>query len=111
MTNVLFNIVAVRLYSALMKIIENRGVLFSVADDVKISGPPSILAEIVAQLPALAISEEGLKTQASKNCVCVPPSARETWLSYLEDNPCSSDLSIPCLHDIPDGRLQASDDT
>jgi hypothetical protein len=57
------------------------------------------------------MSEAGLKTQASIKRVYVPPSARETWLSYLEDNPRSYDPSIICHHDIPDGRLQPSDDT
>ncbi len=83
MANVLFNIVAARLYMAMTEIIGERGVLFAIADDVKIVGPPSILAEIVAQLLALAMSEAGLKTQAAKNRVYVPPFARESWLSYL----------------------------
>ena len=110
MANVLFNILAARLYRAFMKIIGDRGVLFSIADDVKIAGPPSVLAEIVAQLPFLSMSEAGLKTQASKNRVYVSPSARETWTSYLEDNPRSSHPTILCLHDIPDGRLQEEAD-
>jgi hypothetical protein len=57
MANVLFNILAARLYIAFMKIIGDRGALFSIADDVKIAGPPSLLAEIVAQLPALSMTE------------------------------------------------------
>jgi hypothetical protein len=110
MANVLFNIVAARLYSVMMKIIGDHGVLFAIADDVKLAGPPSVLAKIVVQLHALALLEAGLKTQASKNRVYVLPSARETWLSYLEDNPRSSDPTALCLHDIPDGRLHPSDD-
>ena len=57
MANVLFNILAARLYKAFMKIIGYRGVLLFIADDVKITWPPSDLAEIVAQLPGLAMSE------------------------------------------------------
>jgi len=106
MANVLFNILAARLYIAFMKIIGDRGVLFSIIDDVKIASPPSVLAEIVAQLPTLSLAESGLKIQASKNRVYVPPSARETWKSYLENNPRSYDPTILCIHGIPDGRLQ-----
>ena len=57
MANVLFSILAARLYKAFMKIIGDRGVLLSIADDVKIVGSPSVLAEIVAQLHGLAMSE------------------------------------------------------
>jgi hypothetical protein len=110
MANVLFNIVAARLYRAMMKVIGDHGVRFAVADDVKIAGPPCVLAKNVAQLPALALSEDCLKTQASKNRVYVPPFARKTWQSYLEDNPCSSGPTAFCLHDIFDGRLHPSND-
>jgi hypothetical protein len=57
MANVLFNILAARLYMAFMKIIGDRGVFFSIANDVKIAGPPLVTAKIVAQLPGLAMSE------------------------------------------------------
>ncbi len=57
-----------------MKILNGRGVLLAVADDVKISAPPSVLAEIVEMLPALAMFETCLTTQASKNNVYVHPS-------------------------------------
>jgi len=73
---VLFKILAAILYMAFIQIIGDRGVLFSIADDVKIAGPPLVLAEIVGQLPGLAMSEAGLMTQASKNRVYVPPSTR-----------------------------------
>ncbi len=66
MANVLFNILDARLYRAFMKIIGDRKVLFSIADDVKIAGLPSALAEIVAQIPTLSLAEARLKTQASK---------------------------------------------
>jgi hypothetical protein len=38
--NVFFNILAARLYRALMKILDGRGVLFGLADDVNIACPP-----------------------------------------------------------------------
>ena len=40
-----------------MKIVDDRGTLFALADDVNIAGPPAVLARIVAKLPALAMSE------------------------------------------------------
>ena len=71
--NAFSNIFATRLYRAFTKILNGRGILLVIADDVKICAPPSDLAEIVDRLPALAMSETGLTTQASKNRVYVQP--------------------------------------
>jgi hypothetical protein len=90
-----------------MKIHNGRGILLAIAKDVKICAPPSVLAEIVGKLPALAMSEAGLTTQASKNKIYVQPYARATWCAYLEANPRCEDASVLSLHDIPDGRLPA----
>ena len=103
--NVFFNILASRLYKCFIKILNDRGALFAIADDVKIAGPRDVLAEIIAQVPALSMSEAGLKTQAIKNRVYVPPSARTGWIAYLEANPRLADPFVLCLHDILDGRL------
>jgi hypothetical protein len=54
-----------------MTILRDRGVLFAIADDVKITGPPIVRAEIVAKVPTLSMSEAGLKTKATKNRVYV----------------------------------------
>jgi hypothetical protein len=51
------------------------------------------------------MSGAGLKTQAIKNRVYVPPSARAGWDAYLEANPRLVDPSVLCLHGILDGRL------
>jgi hypothetical protein len=69
-----------------MKILNGRGILLAIADVVKICSPPSVLAEIVNKLPALAMSEVGLTTQASKNRVYIQPSARAGWIAFLEAN-------------------------
>ncbi len=100
-----FNILSAKLYRAFMKILNGRRILLAISDDVKICCPPSVLAEVVDKLPALAMSEAGLKTQASKNRVYVQPSARAGWVAFLEANPRSEDMNILSLHDIPDGRL------
>ncbi len=55
--DVFFNILSARLYRAFMKILNGRGVLLAIADDVKICAPPSVLAEIVGRLSALAMYE------------------------------------------------------
>ena len=88
-----------------MKILDGRGILLAIADDVKICAPPSVIAEIVDRLPALAMSEAGLTTQASKNRIYVQPSARAAWTAYLDANPRREDVNTLSLHDIPDGRL------
>ncbi len=67
--------------------------------------PPAVLAEIVGMLHALAMSEAGLTTHASKNRIYVQPSARAAWVAYLDANPRSEDTNILSLHDILDGRL------
>ena len=76
-----------KLYRAFIKILDGRGILLAIANDVKICSPPSTLAEIVGKLPALAMSEAGLTTQASKNIVYVQPSAKATWTTYLDSKP------------------------
>ena len=108
--NVFFNILAAMLYRAFMKILDGRGVLFGLADDVNIVWPPEVLGDIVVRLPTLAMSEAGLTTQATKNMIYVQPSAGEAWTSYLEDNPRISDPSIFSIHDCPDGRIPPSDE-
>ena len=92
-----------------MKILDGRGVLLAIAIDVKICASSSDLAKIVAKLPALAMSEVGLTTQAIKNRVFVQPSARDEWVAFLDANPRSENESTLSLHDIPDGRLPRPD--
>jgi hypothetical protein len=69
-----------------MKILNGRGILLAIADDVKICVPPSVLTEIVGKLPALAMFEAGLTTKATKLRVYVMPSARAAWITYLDAN-------------------------
>jgi hypothetical protein len=108
--NVFFNILAAMLYRAFMKILDGRGVLFGLADDVNIACPPKVLGEIVVKLPELAMSECGLTTQATKNRVYVKPSARDARISYLEENPRNPDPLTFSIHDFPDGRIMPSDE-
>ncbi len=100
-----FNILSARLYRAFMKILNGRGILLAISDDVKICCPPSVLAEVVGELPALAMSEVGLTTQASKNRMYVPPFARAGWVAFMEANLRCEDPNFLSLHDIPDERL------
>ncbi len=82
--NVFFNILAARMYRAFMKIINGRGILLAITDDVKICAPPSVLTEVADKLPALVMSEARLTTQATKNRVYIQPCARVTWITYLD---------------------------
>jgi len=108
--NVFFNILAARLYRAFTKILNGRGILLGLADDCNILAPPEVLDEVVRQLPALAMSEAGLTSQATKNRIYVQPSARATWIAYLEECPRNSDPSAFSIHDIPDGRLPPAEE-
>ena len=50
-----------------LRILEGRGVLFDVADDVKILGPPEVIKELDVGFPSLAWEEACLTTQTVKN--------------------------------------------
>jgi hypothetical protein len=93
-----------------MKILDGRGVLFGMADDVNIACPPEVLGEIVVKLPEQAMSECGLTTQAIKNMVYVQPSVRPAWISYLDDNPKNPDPVSFSIHDFPEGRIFPTDE-
>jgi len=108
--NVFFNNLAARLYRAFMKILDGRGVLFGLKDDVNIACPPEVLGEIVVKLPELAMSECGLTTQATKNRVYVQPSTRAAWIFYLGENPRTPNPLSFSIHDFPDGRNMPTDE-
>jgi hypothetical protein len=93
-----------------MKILNERGILIAIADDFKMCTPHSVLAEIVGKLPALAMSEAGLTSQATNNREYVQSIARAVWIAYLDANPRSEDTNTLSLHDIPDSRLPDLDE-
>jgi hypothetical protein len=51
--------------------LDGRGILFAVADDVKLLGPPEVIAEIAEGFLALAWEEACLTTQTVKNRIYV----------------------------------------
>ncbi len=59
---VYFNVLAARVYRKQLQILNGRGVLFAVADDVKILGPPAVIKELAEGLPTLAWEEARLTT-------------------------------------------------
>ncbi len=101
-TTVYFNVLATRVYRKHLRILDGRGVLFAVADDVKLLGPPEIIAEMAEGFPALAWEEAGLTTQKVKNRVYVEPSAQASWIRFLDDTPRNAQSELP-VHNIPDG--------
>jgi hypothetical protein len=60
---VYFNVMATRIYMKQLRVLDGRGVLFVVADDVKILGPPEVIKEMAEGFPTLAWEEAGLTTQ------------------------------------------------
>ena len=100
---VYFNILAVRIYRKQLATLDGRGVLFAIADDVKIAAPPSVIAEIVENFANIALHEAGLTTLPIKNRIYVQPSARGGWVQFLDSIPMNATASLP-IHNIPDGR-------
>jgi hypothetical protein len=68
---VYFNVLAARIYRKQLHVLDGRGFLFAVADDVKIVGPPEVIKELVEGFPTLAWEEAGLTTQTVKNNIFV----------------------------------------
>ncbi len=94
---------AARVYRKHLRTLDGRGVLFAVADDVKLLGPPEVIAEITEGFPTLAWEEAGLTPQTVKNRIYVQPSAQPNWCRFLVDAPRAAQSELP-VHDIPDGR-------
>ncbi len=72
---VYFNILVARVYRRLLVVLDGRGVLFAIADDVKTAAPPAVAGEIVAVFADIAWTKTGLKTQPQKNRIYVQHSA------------------------------------
>ena len=70
-----FNVLAARLYKKQLQVLDGRGVLFTIADDETILGPPEVIKEIAKGFPTLSWEEAGLTTQAVKNRIFVQSSA------------------------------------
>jgi hypothetical protein len=57
-----FNMLAARIYRKQLQVLDGRGALFAVADDVKILGPLEVIKELAEGFPTLAWEEAGLTT-------------------------------------------------
>jgi len=62
-----FNVLIARVYRKQIVLLAGRGVLFAMADDVKIMAPPAVITELAEGFPALVWHEAGLKTQNIKS--------------------------------------------
>jgi hypothetical protein len=71
---VYFNILVARVYRRLLAILDGRGVLFAIEDDVEISAPPLVTDEIVEIFDDIAWTDAGLTTQVVINRIYVQPS-------------------------------------
>ncbi len=99
---VYFNVLAARIYRKQLQSLDGRGVLFAVAYDVKILGPPDVIKELAESFPTLAWEEAGLTTQIVKNMIYVQQSAQSQCSRFIAATPRSTATELP-VHDIPDG--------
>jgi hypothetical protein len=79
-TTIYFNVLAARVYKKQLQALNGRGVLFAVANDVKILGPPTMIKELAERFPQLAWEEAGLTTQTVKNRIFFQPSTHAMML-------------------------------
>jgi hypothetical protein len=86
-----------------LRILDGRGVLFAVADDVKLLGPPEVIAEMAEGFPAMAWEEAGLATRKVKNRIYVQSSVQANWCRFMDLTPRNAHSELP-EHDIPDGN-------
>ena len=73
---VYFNVLASRIYRKQLLVMGGRGVLFVVADDVKILRPPEVIKEMAEGFPTLAWEEACLTTHTFKSRIYVQSSAQ-----------------------------------
>jgi hypothetical protein len=69
---------AARVYRKQLRILDGRGVLFGVADDVRILGPPEVITEMAKGFPTLTWEEAGLTIQKTKNESLCSPTPKPT---------------------------------
>ena len=60
-----------RVHRKQLATLDGRGVLFAVADDLRVLGPPEFVGEIVEAFPKVAWEEARLMTQTAKNKIFV----------------------------------------
>ena len=79
-----------------------KGVVFAVADDVKILGPSEVIKEMAEGFPTLAWEEAGLTTHTVKNHIYMQSSAQASWSNFIDVTPRNTLTELP-VHDIPNG--------
>jgi hypothetical protein len=105
---VYFNILVARVYRKQLALLDGRGILFAISDDLRILAPPQVIREIVEVFPETAWEEAGLTTQTLKNRIFVQPSARNGWRELLDSTPRNPSLPLQ-IHCIPDGSTLLDD--
>jgi hypothetical protein len=69
--SVYFSILVARAYRKELATLDGRGVLFAVADDLRVLGPLEVIGEFVEEFPKVAWEEAGLTTETAKNRIFV----------------------------------------
>ena len=99
--NVYFNVLAARIYRKQLHVLDGRGVLFAVADDVKIPGPSELIKEMAKGFPTMTWEEADLTTQTVKNRIFLQSSAQANWSHFIAMTPRNA-LTELSVNDIPD---------
>jgi hypothetical protein len=102
--SIFFNILAAMIYIRQLATLNGRGVLFAIVDDIKITAPLSVIAEIVDTFTEVVWHEAGLTTHVVKNKIYVQPTARAGWTQILDSIPRDPTDALP-IHDILDGSF------
>jgi hypothetical protein len=100
---VCFNVLATRVYMRQLRMMYGKGVLFTVADDVKILDIPEVITEMAEGFPTLAWEKSGLTTQTAKNRIYVQSSTQTNWCRFLDLTPRNARSELP-VHAIPYGN-------
>ncbi len=99
---------AARVDRRLLAVLDGRGVLFAIANDVKKSAPLEVTEDIVEVFVDIAWHEAGLTTLTVKNRIYGQPLARAGWCQYLESTPRNNEAALS-IHDILDGSFKEKD--
>ena len=73
---VYFNILVARVYKKQLALLDGKGSIFAVLNDLRILAPPAVIREMVEVFPVTAWKEACLTTQTLKNKVYIQPFAR-----------------------------------
>ncbi len=84
---VYFNVLAARVYRKQLRILDGKGVLFAIADDVEILGPPEVIQKLVEGFPTPAWEKACMTTHTVKNRSYGQSSTQASWSRFMDLTP------------------------